>query len=352
MKPRKNQSGFAMLLVLLMAAVVAIMLYNEIPRVAFEAHRQREQMLIERGEQYKRAIGLFFRDQKRYPTSMDELEKFQTRHYLRHKYVDPMTGKAEWRLVHIQNGMLTDSVNSAPGGQGQGQGQQQSASLGYVGQQAFMGSTPQTGGGSGVRGIPRPRTPGSGDPGTGSDVPPDGQPPATAPVAPGGAGTGGQPGTGGTGTPDPNQPGAQPIGGGAGAGAGPGIGGAPNSPFGQNSQQPGAGGTSAPNPAIGAIDNLLRSPRPGGLQGLTNAPPGQGPVIGGGIAGVASEADSESIMVYNDHSNYKEWEFIFDFSKWRPPPDPRGGGATGATPVNQMGPGITPQTQQRTGPGQ
>ena len=56
-----GESGFAMLLVFAMAAAVAIMLYLELPRVAFEAQRSREQLLIERGEQYKRAIQLYFR---------------------------------------------------------------------------------------------------------------------------------------------------------------------------------------------------------------------------------------------------------------------------------------------------
>src|ERR1035441_9465868 len=56
--PRKhrshNQRGFALLLVFLMAAVVAITLYMELPRVAMEAQRDKEQTLIDRGEQYKR----------------------------------------------------------------------------------------------------------------------------------------------------------------------------------------------------------------------------------------------------------------------------------------------------------
>ena len=54
-----HESGFALLLVFLMAAIIAISLYMEIPRVAFETQRQKEQLLMERGEQYKRAIKLF-----------------------------------------------------------------------------------------------------------------------------------------------------------------------------------------------------------------------------------------------------------------------------------------------------
>ena len=58
-RSRKNQRGFALLLVFLMASIVAIMLYMELPRAAMQAQRDKEEMLIDRGEQYKRAIQLF-----------------------------------------------------------------------------------------------------------------------------------------------------------------------------------------------------------------------------------------------------------------------------------------------------
>src|SRR5690349_11402424 len=98
---KRQQSGFALLLVFLMAAVIAITLYVQVPRVAFEAQRQKEQLLIERGEQYKRAIELFVRTNGRYPGRIEDLENFNNRRFLRHKFVDPMTGKDEWRLIHI-----------------------------------------------------------------------------------------------------------------------------------------------------------------------------------------------------------------------------------------------------------
>ena len=112
---RKNsESGFALLLVFLMAAMVAISLYMEAPRLAFQAQRQKEQILMERGEQYKRAIGLFLRTNKntRWPATIEELENFNNHRFLRHRYIDPMTGKDEWRLIHISNGVLTDSVTN------------------------------------------------------------------------------------------------------------------------------------------------------------------------------------------------------------------------------------------------
>jgi len=120
--PRSGESGYALMLVFLMAAVIAIGLYREIPRVAFQSQRHKEQLLMERGEQYKRAIQVFFTTNKRYPQNLDDLETTQMRHFLRHKYIDPMTGK-EWRLIHIQGGVLVDSVlNKNNGNQ-----QQQSA---------------------------------------------------------------------------------------------------------------------------------------------------------------------------------------------------------------------------------
>src|SRR5438045_3575485 len=111
---RNNERGFAMLLVFLMASVIAITLYLEIPRVAMETQRRKEQLLIERGQQYKRAIQLFVKKAGRYPSEIKELESFQNQRFLRHRYIDPMTGKDEWRLIHIQNGILTDSKLSAP----------------------------------------------------------------------------------------------------------------------------------------------------------------------------------------------------------------------------------------------
>ncbi|MBV8819396.1 MAG: hypothetical protein JO022_13640, partial [Acidobacteriaceae bacterium] len=108
---REGERGYAVLMVFVLSACIAITLYNEIPRVAFEAQRGREQLLVDRGDQYKRAIQIFVRKNKRYPASIDELESYQNVRSLRHRYKDPMTGKDEWRLVHVgPGGQLTDSL--------------------------------------------------------------------------------------------------------------------------------------------------------------------------------------------------------------------------------------------------
>ena len=167
-QPATPESGFAMLLVFLMAAFIAISLYMQIPRIAFQAQRQKEQLLIERGEQYKRAIQVFVRTNGRYPGKIEDLENFNNRRFLRHRFVDPMTGSTEWRLIHINGGVFTDSiVNKA-----KPIGQQNAGSANtFVGEQAYVGNETAPGT-PGVPGAARRRQ------SDGGSVPlgPDGQP--------------------------------------------------------------------------------------------------------------------------------------------------------------------------------
>ncbi len=197
---KRGDSGFALLLVLLMAGIIAITLYMQIPRVAFEAQRQKEQLLIERGEQYQRAIELFFRENKRYPARIEDLESFNNRRFLRHKFKDPMTGKDEWRLIHINSaGVLSDSLlnKGKPG-----DAKQESTTAGqYVGEQAAIGAvlTPAQGGAANAANRRR-ASEGGANPGT---IGPDGQPISGGVI---------QQTTGIAPYPNPQQfPGAQPV---------------------------------------------------------------------------------------------------------------------------------------------
>jgi hypothetical protein len=129
-----------MLLVFLMAAMIAIALYKELPRVAFEAQRTKEQLLMERGQQYTRAIQLFVRKMSRYPATIEELESTNNIRFLRKRYVDPMTGKDKWRLIHVNGGVLTDSIipKNKPGQNGD---QQQANTNTFIGEGPVMGAT-------------------------------------------------------------------------------------------------------------------------------------------------------------------------------------------------------------------
>ncbi len=424
-RPRKSeQGGYALLLVLLMAAIIAINLYMEAPRVAFQAQRNKEQMLMERGEQYKRAIGLFLRTTKntRWPNTIEELENFNNKRFLRKRYIDPITGKDEWRLIHIVNGVLTDSITNKKKDSTEDHLSKNGAVMELAGI-AGLDNTGQTGANAANR-----RRASEG----GTQIGPDGQPLAGSsaglPAFPGGAGNGtpglppipgangstgasgvtgvtgvagGPPGfggnagiagllgiptapTGATGATGANAPpvsyglgnGIAAVGGGtptpapaagampgnlSGGGMQPGVGGFA-APGNLGAGTPGANGVNispqAQAAAASLIQGLLTQPRPGGMAGL----PAQGVGIGGsGIAGVASKAEGESIMVYNDHSAYNEWEFIYDPMKFAVPQNPNtgssvgtpasqlaSGGSTGPNVLNQVG---TPAGNLSTGPG-
>ena len=112
--PESKERGFALLLVLLMAAAVAFSLYVQLPRVGFESMREKEQLLMDRGNQYKRAIQVYYADNKRYPARLEDLENTNNKRYLRRRYKDPLTGKDEWRLIHSNGSYLTDSRVQKP----------------------------------------------------------------------------------------------------------------------------------------------------------------------------------------------------------------------------------------------
>jgi hypothetical protein len=386
-----------------MAATVAVMLYMELPRVAFEAQRDKEQLLIDRGEQYTRAINLYVRKFNRYPADFDALQSTQNQRFLRHKYIDPMTGKDDWRIVHVgPGGVFTDSLVYGKKKPGTGAAAEQ---------QNFITEMQQTGGNQitaaaggvnvGTRQRPTDQPGMPGDPNNPNQPPPQIGPnglPVQNPTTAFGQnmanGFPNQPQTGANGQIQ-LPPGVQlPLG----YQLPPGYQAPPTSqPF-QGTQSPNIPTPSASN----LIGQLLTTPRPGGLNGLGGAPgqatvdqngnplpagtgngfgiggagqiggglggapgaaqpanntgtalaPMQGQTVGGGIAGVASKREQDGIKSYKDRTPYNEWEFVYDITK-----DPlHGGGLAGAVPPGaqgapgQNGAGLNPSPFAPTAP--
>ena len=335
---RDGEAGFALLFVFAMAAIVAIMLYLEMPRVAFEAQLGKEDLLIQRGEQYKRAIKLYVRRFNKYPGSIEQLENTNNVRFLRRRYKDPMTGKDEWRFIHSAGGVFPDSLTQRPpamkgavdiaqltGGDSPSPGGDNAAQMSVVGWRRLRGGQRP-----GAQIIPSPGTdsgseenpPSDGQP---ADYPPQGTPPGE-PDASGSQPDSPQPAQPGEATPGPVLPPGQlfpgqPLSRGQ---ASPGQLPYAQQPINAQSQgqnvggmtvtggltSPGAGfqtGTQAlpsGNPALNAIQRQLTGGSASSFPGNTN--------IGAGIAGVASKSEGEGIKSYNDHTKYKEWEFIYD----------------------------------------
>ena len=98
---RKREKGYALLLVVFLAAILLISLAVAVPPALHEGTREREEELIFRGQQYQRAIGLFYKKYGRYPNTIDELLRTNDRGFLRKEFPDPMTKDGKWRIIGL-----------------------------------------------------------------------------------------------------------------------------------------------------------------------------------------------------------------------------------------------------------
>ncbi len=100
-RSRHSESGYILLAVLFMVVLLLIALAVAAPRIAADIQRDREDELIHRGKQYTHAIKLYYKKFGRYPSSIDQLENTNNIRFLRKRYVDPMTGKDDWKIIHF-----------------------------------------------------------------------------------------------------------------------------------------------------------------------------------------------------------------------------------------------------------
>jgi hypothetical protein len=324
-----GERGSALLIVFVFAAIVAISLYMEMPVAAFEAQRQKEQLLISRGNQYARAVKLFVHKTGHYPASLKDLEDTNHMRFLRHEYKDPFTGKNDWRLLHAgPNGAIIDSKvkggmilpGMSPGQANQnsptptsttsfgGNSSFGSNSNGAFGNDSFA-KPPQTAGADASADTtppevtvqqPRQRPPAisaNGETGVGS--PADASADAALALPPATPGSNTQTQQSQNGLPVPNA--------------------APN--VAQTGTQPAGAQPADQNGAAPDLKTQMLSGSGGSRFGQGNATGGfgsssqMGVVQSGGIAGVASKAGGHSIKLINDQDDYSKWEFFYDPSK-------------------------------------
>ena len=101
MEYRKTDSedGYVLVAVIFLAVILLISLAIAAPKMAKAIQRDKELETIHRGEQYRRAIKLYYTKFGSYPTSIDQLVQTNEIRFLRRKYTDPMTGKDDWKPV-------------------------------------------------------------------------------------------------------------------------------------------------------------------------------------------------------------------------------------------------------------
>jgi type II secretory pathway pseudopilin PulG len=131
---KSSEEGYILVAVMFMLAILIIALTVAAPKIAKSIQRDRELETMHRGKQYARAVKLYYKQFNTFPPNVDALVKTNEIRYLRKKYIDPTTGKDEWKAIAY--------------------GQQKTQTLGFFGQP--IGGAPMAGaglnGGSGLAG--------------------------------------------------------------------------------------------------------------------------------------------------------------------------------------------------------
>ena len=100
---KARQQGSVFMGMLVTVAVVAVMLMQVGTLWSSVLQRERELELLARGNEIRRAIGLYYREGNTFPKTLQDLVQDRRqptiKRYLRRAYHDPLTGTAEWGVV-------------------------------------------------------------------------------------------------------------------------------------------------------------------------------------------------------------------------------------------------------------
>jgi type II secretory pathway pseudopilin PulG len=124
---RRKEAGYTLLMVVFLVATMMILATAAAPNLLTQGRREKETEMIWRGQQYARAIGLYYRKFGKYPTKVEDLTRETNGvRFLRQAYTDPMNkDDGTWRFIYIQptTGQLIGSIrqtslpqNSLPSG--------------------------------------------------------------------------------------------------------------------------------------------------------------------------------------------------------------------------------------------
>jgi len=250
-RPHPSEEGYMLVAVMFLLAILVISMAVAAPIIKKQIQHDREIETMHRGKQYVRAIKMYYKKFGAYPPTIDALINTNQIRFLRKKYTDPTTGKADWKIIHF-------GQNKVP------------TAWGFFGQpltsSTVAGIGPGGAGGLGANGLN----------GTSGTSPFGGQPGAnsggissTPPTDPNS--------TNNNGSTDPNNP---------------------SNPTSTDGTSTGPGGTTGAS-----------STGPGGASGTGQT----GQTFGGaGIIGVSPNSPKQSILTLHKKNHYNEWEFAYD----------------------------------------
>ena len=250
---KPSEDGYILIAAICLVFLLALSLSIAAPIVARSIQRDREVETMNRGLQYKRAVQLYYRKFSAYPPTIDALVKTQNIRFLRKRYMDPITGKDDWKPVLF-------GQNKAP------------LAMGFFGEALAAGATPISGTG-----------------------------PSGGNVA--GTGIGGQNGsTFGSGS---------IFGSGSGTTTGSGTGGSTfgSSGSGQNPTTGTGSGTTGSTGSGSTTSTGTSGTTTGtssGSSSITNQTFG-----GAGVVGFSPASTRQSVLLYKKKDHFNEWEFTY-----------------------------------------
>ena len=97
----RREEGYLIAAAIIPVFLLLLALSIAAPRVAMELKRERELETAHRANQYVRAIRMYYKRIGTYPVSMDGLKKTSTTRFLRQEYLDPLSGKNDWKMILV-----------------------------------------------------------------------------------------------------------------------------------------------------------------------------------------------------------------------------------------------------------
>lgn len=94
-----TEQGYILLFAIFFLALLVLSLSAAAPQVAKSIQRDRDLETYHRGLQYRRAVQLYYRKFHGYPPNVDALVQTNNIRFLRKRYIDPITGKSDWKPV-------------------------------------------------------------------------------------------------------------------------------------------------------------------------------------------------------------------------------------------------------------